>query len=719
MKKIIGLLISILFAHIAVAEEPKPEMLVLFDPVKDANKAQIQPVDANISFTSSGTLLVQTTPNKESPGVIFKPKEGPPFGDVSPNGEISPKARPLADTWNLSEYVEVSAQLTNAGTEPVRLYLRVDNPNANMWSNSNLQSVVLNPGQKRKLSTFVMLGPWRFDKPITLIGMRGAPGDKGGINASKVTQVCLFSENTKTPQRFEIESIEAEGQFQMLKVDTFIPFIDQFGQFIHSDWPGKTHSLEELLRNRQTEEKQLAEKPGPDNWDKFGGYKAGPKLNANGFFRVEKYQGNWWLVDPDGYLFWSHGIDCVRMENSTPITDRENYFANLPDVNSPLCKFYGTGTWAPHGYYEQHSPYRTYDFSRANLMRKYGDNWQQISGETTHKRLRCWGLNTIANWSNQAVYSLRKTPYVATISYDAKKIEGSSGYWGKFYDVFDPSFRQLLSQRLEQEKGKSAGDPWCVGFFVDNELSWGDETSLGLATLASSQDQQAKKVFVDDLKAKYQTIEKLNAAWGTSFAGFDELLQSKFAPPNKENWAKTKAFEDLAAFYTKTAQTYFETIRQELKKIAPNQLYLGCRFAWVNDLAIRASAKYCDVVSFNSYDYGVEGRRLPDNIDMPIIIGEFHFGAIDRGMFHPGLKRAADQNDRADKYTEYVRGALRNPYIVGTHWFQYQDQTTTGRGDGENYQIGFVDIADTPYPETIAASQNIGRTMYDYRLNNR
>ena len=616
MKKIIGLLISILLVHIAAAEEPKT--LILFDT---ANKTKIEPVDANISFTNTGSLLVGTKPHKEFTGIIFKPKEG---------------------AWNLSEYAEVSAQLTNAGTEPVRLYLRVDNSGADMWLNSNLQSVVLNPGQKRKVSTYLMLGPWRFDKPITLIGMRGALGDKGGINPSKVTQVCIFSENTKTPQRFEVDSITAEGQFRILNADKFIPFIDQFGQFIHNDWPGKTHSLEELKEHRQAEEKQLAENPGPDNWDKFGGYKAGPKLDANGFFRVEKYQGNWWLVDPDGYLFWSHGIDCVRMENPTPITDRENYFVQLPDTDSDLGKFYGTATWAPHGYYQQHSPYRTYDFSRANLMRKYGDDWQQISGELAHKRLRSWGLNTIANWSNEAVYSLRKTPYVAAISYNAKKIEGSSGFWGKFYDVFDANFRQSLRQRLEQEKGKSAGDPWCVGFFVDNELSWGDETSLGLATLASSRDQQGKKVFVDDLKAKYQTIEKLNAVWGTSFAGFDELLQNKFTPSNKEDWAKTKAFRDMTAFYTKTAQTYFAVVREEVKRIAPNQLYLGCRFAWVNDLAAIAATKYCDVVSFNIYDYGVEGRRLPRNIDMPIIIGEFHFGALDRGMFHPGLKRAAD-----------------------------------------------------------------------------
>ncbi len=671
---------------------------VLFGAQKDGNEVQIQPASANISFTDAHAVLVKTEPNKESPGVIFKSKAG---------------------EWNLSDYAGVSAQLTNVGTEPVRLYLRVDNSNANMQSNSNLQSIVLKPGEKRSLSTFVMLGPWRFDKPIKLIGMRGAPGDKGGINPSKVTQVCVLAESAKSPQSFEIESVTAGGQFRMLNADKFIPFIDQFGQFIHSDWPGKTHSLEEMQQRKEIEEKQLAENPSPGNWDAFGGYKVGPKLNATSFFRVEKYKGSWWLVDPNGNLFWSHGIDCVRMAEATPITDREKYFAELPDANSPFGKFYGTGKWAPHGYYQQHTPYKTYDFGMANLRQKYGQDWQRINSETVHKRLRSWGLNTIANWSSEAFYLMRKTPYTATIHYDAKKIEGSAGYWGKFYDVFDSGFRQAVRQGMEREKGKSAGDPWCVGFFVDNELSWGDETSLGLAALVSPAEQEAKKVLVDDLKAKYQTIEKLNTAWDSNFANWEVLLQGKYTPPNKENWAKQKAFEDLSAFYTKTAQTYFTVVREEVKRIAPNQLYLGCRFAWVNDLAIRAAAKYCDVVSFNFYEYGVEGRNLPDNIDMPIIIGEFHFGALDRGMFHPGLKRAADQQDRADKYSEYVRGALLNPYIVGTHWFQYQDQPTTGRGDGEDYQIGFVDIADTPYPETIAASRDIGRTMYEYRLKNK
>jgi len=58
---------------------------------------------------------------------------------------------------------------------------------------------------------------------------------------------------------------------------------------------------------------------------------------------------------------------------------------------------------------------------------------------------------------------------------------------------------------------------------------------------------------------------------------------------------------------------------------------------------------------------------------------------------------------------------LTNPQIVGTHWFQYGDQAFTGRGDGENYQIGFVDITDNPYPEIIEAARKIGYQLYQIR----
>jgi agarase len=53
----------------------------------------------------------------------------------------------------------------------------------------------------------------------------------------------------------------------------------------------------------------------------------------------------------------------------------------------------------------------------------------------------------------------------------------------------------------------------------------------------------------------------------------------------------------------------------------------------------------------------------------------------------------------------------------GTHWFQWMDEPPTGRVyDEENYQIGFVDIADTPYPEITRASHDVARELYRQRL---
>ena len=102
---------------------------------------------------------------------------------------------------------------------------------------------------------------------------------------------------------------------------------------------------------------------------------------------------------------------------------------------------------------------------------------------------------------------------------------------------------------------------------------------------------------------------------------------------------------------------------------------------------------------------------------MPVIIGEFHFGALDRGMFHTGLVSTPSQEARAQAYYTYVAGMLRNPQLVGCHWFKYMDEPCTGRGlDGENYQIGFLDIADTPYQETVDKCREVGYQMYRLRL---
>ena len=94
---------------------------------------------------------------------------------------------------------------------------------------------------------------------------------------------------------------------------------------------------------------------------------------------------------------------------------------------------------------------------------------------------------------------------------------------------------------------------------------------------------------------------------------------------------------------------------------------------------------------------------------MPIVVGEFHFGTPGRGLA-PGLAQVSNQKERGVAYRYYVENAAAHPAVIGTHWFQWLDQPSTGRNDGENYNIGFVDVTDRPHTEFIEGLGNTQKT---------
>jgi hypothetical protein len=671
---------------------------VLFDFQKDSDIAKVVVSDAKVSLAKSaaGAALGVATGHKDPwPGVTLKVPGG---------------------AWDLAKYEYVAVDVKNTGAGDVTVHCRVDNEGADGASNCCTDRVSLKAGEAKTLKVLLNRKP-AGPAGVKLFGMRGYPipqDAKGLIDPAKVTQLMIYVARPRADHAFEIGTIRAGGSYAGPKetpvtAEKFFPFVDRYGQYIHRDWPGKTHSSTDMEDRTKEDAAGLRVKTGPKDWNPYGGWSAGPQLEASGFFRAEKRQGKWWLVDPEGRLFWSHGIDCVGEHGHTPIEDRDNWFADLPTGQPDFKEFFGSGR-AIHGYYKGRTM-RTFDFIGANLKRKYGPKWKTLVAEAAHKRLRSWGMNTIANWSDADIYLMRRTPYTATVYFSSRPIQGSQGYWGQFKDPFEPQFAEKVRAAMAGHAGRTAGDPWCIGYFVDNEIAWGDDTSLAVAALRSPPEQAAKKAFLADLRAKYGTIEKLNAAWGTAHASWEALAAGTAVP------YKLTATEDLWAFYTRIAEQYFRVIHDAVKEVAPKQLYLGCRFAWVNDRAVAAAVKYCDVVSYNFYRRSVADVRLPGGADKPILVGEFHFGALDRGMFHTGLVPCASQAERAAAYKAYVRGALANPQFVGTHWFKYQDEPTTGRPlDEENYQIGFVDICDTPYPETVAACREVAADMYKFRL---
>jgi len=277
----------------------------------------------------------------------------------------------------------------------------------------------------------------------------------------------------------------------------------------------------------------------------------------------------------------------------------------------------------------------------------------------------------------------------------------------------------VLDAAVAKATAEWKDDPWCLGYFVDNELAWDSWAQLGTGgdyltpreAIGAKPDLAARRAFVAQLKTKYGTLEALNAAWGVKAASWDDPIRLTKEQLNAASRA------DCSAFLTALAERYFTVVSAAMKKHAPNQLYLGPRFAIRPKEVIAVAAKYCDVVSFNIYRRTVDANdwAFTSALGKPAVIGEFHFGATDRGMFHTGLGPCKSQEERAAAYQGYVRSVLALPAFVGCHWFQYPDQALTGRFDGENYNIGFVTVTDTPYPELRAAARELNTQIYTLR----
>ncbi|MEO0515004.1 MAG: beta-agarase, partial [Planctomycetota bacterium] len=277
----------------------------------------------------------------------------------------------------------------------------------------------------------------------------------------------------------------------------------------------------------------------------------------------------------------------------------------------------------------------------------------------------------------------------------------------KLPDPFAKNFREQLRASLEANR-ETAGDPWCIGYFVNNELHWNPPTKVVESVFQLEASSAAKRQLIRQLRDAFGDVSTLNQRLGTDFETWNSVLQNR-------QWVSLEAIEaDAHRFYESMCNKFFRVCREEVKRLAPQQLYLGARFHVSNSMMLRAAAKYCDVLSFNLYRDDLAGISW-EGIDMPFMATEFHFGSQDRGMWGIGLKSAASQTGRARLYRDYVTSALRHPNCVGTHWFQYNSQAFTGRGDGENFQIGLTDIGGRPWPELRDAIRAIGRTMYSVR----
>jgi hypothetical protein len=535
----------------------------------------------------------------------------------------------------------------------------------------------------RRLTIQPFQGPWiRASIPLVNFQMRNTKGmDMAAIGKTArpgywigftsavgpVTKIDSLGVSMRLPigsPTLEIRNV----QLTKNPIDTIfgpVPLVDEFGQWIPSDWPGKAKSLDDLKKKWSEEDKSL--QPVNFKISKYGGF-LGTRVKATGFFRVEQINDKWWFVDPEGYLFFSTGSTGIgpRSEFSR-VRGREYIFTAMPPAEEIFASGQLKYQSAVNGLHSN------YSFFSWNLYRRFGTDWYRKWMDFTIRRMDNWGLNTIANWSDPTLGVSHRKAYVATLR--GWGIE--TGLMG-MPDVYDPGYKEVVDKAAALQCTPRKDDPFLLGYFIGNEPPWPNR-ELELVTVILAGD-----------KTPMQTELK-------------KYLEKGDTPENRK------------AFIYKTYAKFISIVNAAIKKHDPNHLNLGLRFGGSAPDEIIRTSKGFDVFSFNNYGYVINSntvQRVTDLTGLPMIIGEFHFGVPGRGLA-PGLAQTVSQEERGVAYSYYVENAAAYPAIIGTHWFQWIDQPSTGRNDGENYNIGFVDVTDRPYIELVNAAKQTFERLFD------
>jgi hypothetical protein len=280
---------------------------------------------------------------------------------------------------------------------------------------------------------------------------------------------------------------------------------------------------------------------------------------------------------------------------------------------------------------------------------------EAASARRTLRRLEAWGLNT-GGPGRPSLVMLRwpSTP--------------ASTFLG-VADVYAEEFARGIDRSADTQCTSRKDDPLVIGYFIGNEPPWGGRESEVVEMILAGPDTATK-------------------------AKLKEFLAQGDTPERRKQFV-------VAAF-----ERYLQLACAAVRKYDPNHLIVGIRFGGKPADEVLRLARVFDVCSINVYEYEPTKQleRAHRLSGRPVLIGEFHLGVPENGL-GSGLVQAKDQAERGIGYRYYVEQAVSLPYSLGAHWFMWRDEPVLGRRDGENYNIGFVDATDRPYPELVSAAQ--------------
>jgi hypothetical protein len=285
-----------------------------------------------------------------------------------------------------------------------------------------------------------------------------------------------------------------------------------------------------------------------------------------------------------------------------------------------------------------------------------------------------WGLNTIGCWSDPVLWDTHRKPYLVFL-----RGWGMRGGFLGMPDVYSDDWPEMVDKAAAEQCAPRKDDPYLLGYFIGNEPPWPGREALVV------------DIILDGEPSAIQSEAK-------------KFLAAGDTPERRK------------AFVYKAFERFVDVINAAVRKHDPNHLNLGLRFGGhAPPTEMLETSRGFDVYSMNSYRYSLDPdviQRIYDVTGLPIIIGEFHFGVPQNGLA-AGLVQVSSREQRGVAYRYYVEQAAALPALVGTSWFQWVDQSVTGRMDGENYNIGLVDVTDRPYPEMVDAMKATHKRLYE------
>ncbi len=322
MKHLIFLVSLFAFLVFTGCGKDGSSILILFDP-GESDSVLVRSLTGDRITPEDEGILVEFADDLATATIEFAPTEG---------------------HWDASDFRFIRCEIENLGRLSQLVELGFGEYDLTQGA------TIVPPGAKKSLKAVIYRTehPDYIDRLFPV--MHGKPdGVLRGWMATtfdSIASVKLLFPELNSGASVRIGKIWLEEPYELLSEEElkekYYPFVDSFGQFMYDEWPDKIHSTKALKARHAKESEELEHiKPLPD-WNLYGGWATGPQLEATGRFRVEKVDGKWWFVDPEGKLFWSHGMDCVEFgtQTRTRISDREHYFQYLPDEDGPEGALY-------------------------------------------------------------------------------------------------------------------------------------------------------------------------------------------------------------------------------------------------------------------------------------------------------------------------------------------------------------------------------------------